>query len=321
MLLILTNSADETANYLVSRLSDADAPFLRVDTDRIVGKTKIHYSPGQPRIEIGGRWWSPGDFANIWYRRPEVLKADSEEESPESKYAIDEWTDAVEGFLAHIPADKWVNHPVYNSQASKKLDQLSVANELGFQVPATLVTQDQSDLRQFFQKCGENIIIKPLSSGLLKGTSGEDSALIYTTFVGEKDLKNLEDLKDCPSFFQAFISKESDVRITVIDGSITAVRLSAKDSNGAQICDIRIDNMNGVDYEAIALPDDVEEKIRKLIHHYRLRFAAIDMAITTSGDWIFFEVNPNGQWAWLDIFGGQDIGSNFVKTFGGSSSR
>jgi len=30
---------------------------------------------------------------------------------------------------------------------------------------------------------------------------------------------------------------------------------------------------------------------------------------------IFFEVNPNGQWAWLDLSGGMNIAASFVKTF------
>ena len=31
-----------------------------------------------------------------------------------------------------------------------------------------------------------------------------------------------------------------------------------------------------------------------------LKFAAIDLALTPQGDYIFFELNPNGQWLWLE---------------------
>lgn len=31
-----------------------------------------------------------------------------------------------------------------------------------------------------------------------------------------------------------------------------------------------------------------------------LLYAAFDFAVTPSGDWIFFECNPSGQWQWLE---------------------
>jgi glutathione synthase/RimK-type ligase-like ATP-grasp enzyme len=31
-----------------------------------------------------------------------------------------------------------------------------------------------------------------------------------------------------------------------------------------------------------------------------LKFGAIDLILTPAGEYVFLEVNPNGQWAWLD---------------------
>jgi hypothetical protein len=41
------------------------------------------------------------------------------------------------------------------------------------------------------------------------------------------------------------------------------------------------------------------------------------VAVDREGKWIFFEINPNGQWAWLDLMGGLDIGALFLRSFGG----
>jgi hypothetical protein len=73
--------------------------------------------------------------------------------------------------------------------------------------------------------------------------------------------------------------------------------------------------MSDVSYRDIMLPEKVEDGVHRLMAHYRLRFAAIDMAVATTGEWYFFEINPNGQWAWLDITAGTHIASSFVKCF------
>jgi D-alanine-D-alanine ligase-like ATP-grasp enzyme len=74
--------------------------------------------------------------------------------------------------------------------------------------------------------------------------------------------------------------------------------------------------MVDVRYDSIALPDKVRESLLALVRSYDLRFAAIDLAVDRAGRWVFFEVNPNGQWAWLDLAGVCDIAASFVKVFG-----
>jgi glutathione synthase/RimK-type ligase-like ATP-grasp enzyme len=128
-------------------------------------------------------------------------------------------------------------------------------------------------------------------------------------------LECLDDLRACPTLFQEYIDKRSDVRITVVDSHFCAAELLAADSDGKQRCDVRRNNMEDVAYRRVALPEDVECKLRRLTEHYSLRFAAIDMVIDTRGEWFFLEINPNGQWAWLDLAGGMDIAARFVESF------
>ena len=78
--------------------------------------------------------------------------------------------------------------------------------------------------------------------------------------------------------------------------------------------------MLDVTYSKIELPSQVREDLLNLLRHYRLRFAAIDMAVSTLGEWFFFEINPNGQWAWLDSCANTRIADSFVRVFSGQSS-
>ena len=208
-----------------------------------------------------------------------------------------------------------MNHPSSNVLASHKLHQLSTATLLGLSVPDTLVTQDAAHVREFFTLHAGAIIAKPMARGYVEWQQGQVDTLIYTNRVQASDLDCLDDLRACPTLFQKYIDKQSDVRITVVDSHLCAAELLATDGDGKQRCDVRRNNMEDVAYREIRLPDDIEMKLRTLTAHYCLRFAAIDMVIDTSGQWFFLEINPNGQWAWLDLVGGMKIADYFVGSF------
>ena len=315
MLLILTNNHDATSDYLKSELEKHGVAFLRFDTDLSLRETQVRYREGSPVLRIAGMCYRPDCFSNVWYRRPERLKHEALDDSPEGKFIYGEWAEALEGFLAHIPESKWMNHPASNIGASHKVEQLTTARRLGFSVPKTLVTQDADELRAFFSEQNGEIIVKPMASGYVERPEGETDSVIYTNEVQFSHLENLDDLPASPTLFQQCINKHCDVRITVVDEDIHSVRLIAREPDGSQRCDIRRDNMDDVEYGTIALPDDILERIRAMMEHYRLRFAAIDMAVGADSKWYFFEINPNGQWAWLDECCGMNIARSFIKVF------
>ena len=74
--------------------------------------------------------------------------------------------------------------------------------------------------------------------------------------------------------------------------------------------------MIGVRYASDRVPLYIKNALTSLVRSYGLRFAAIDMMVT-GDDWQFLEINPNGQWAWLDLLGGAEIYRSFLEVFGG----
>ena len=51
---------------------------------------------------------------------------------------------------------------------------------------------------------------------------------------------------------------------------------------------------------AHVLPDDVLDKLRQLMSILRLVYGAIDMRLTPDGEYVFLEVNPAGQWQFVE---------------------
>jgi hypothetical protein len=314
MLLVITSRSDQTADYLCRQLTDVPIAFARLDTDLFrLDLLGISHSLGATRLRIVDRWYSPSEFSHVWFRRPEPLvRLDC---TPEEAHVAAEWSEAIEGFLGQIPAKCWMNHPSNNVRASHKIEQLVRARALGLRAPHTLVTQDPPALLEFWRACNRKVIVKPMSYGYIERDQPEDDTHIYTNEVLPEHLVRAIGLPACPTLFQERVDKAVDVRITIVDGNAIAVALRAAGPPGTQRLDIRRDSMRDVSYETIALPTDIHARLAHLVDSYSLRFAAIDMAIDRSGEWVFFELNPNGQWAWLDQLGAANIAAHFATAF------
>jgi glutathione synthase/RimK-type ligase-like ATP-grasp enzyme len=182
------------------------------------------------------------------------------------------------------------------------LEQLERAHRFGFRVPKTLISQEPATIRRFWKECNGSVIVKPLSSGYIERTDDTPDTLIYTNALRPEDLAHNAEIRRCPSLLQEAVRKQSDIRVNVVDGNVEAAELCASDS-GTPRLDIRRNNMADVTYRQIALPRQLVRRILRFVRSYGLRFSAIDLLRHTDGEYIFLELNPNGQWAWLDQAG------------------
>ena len=55
-----------------------------------------------------------------------------------------------------------------------------------------------------------------------------------------------------------------------------------------------------VPQQPYALPKAVESKILKFMDAFGLSYGAIDLVVTPKGEFVFLEINPNGQFGWQD---------------------
>jgi glutathione synthase/RimK-type ligase-like ATP-grasp enzyme len=56
-----------------------------------------------------------------------------------------------------------------------------------------------------------------------------------------------------------------------------------------------------IEHEVFSLPEHVETAIRRLMSSFEINFASIDLILTPSGEFVFLDLNPNGQWLWLEL--------------------
>lgn len=294
MLLIVTERGDLTADFLILELEARGADFLRFNTEDYPTVTKVAWTPYDTRMTIGERTCNLNEVDAVWYRRPQPPVMPDDYSPEQARWASAEANEALHGIWRTLDA-LWVNRPDANRRAESKPDQLRSASRLGFDIPPTLVTNDPEALGRFVDK-QPAVVCKPLLDGLVPEDGSE--RLFFTSKVDPEALR-ANDLGPEPYLFQSLIEKTLDVRVTVIGDKVLAVGIESQHEVDTAL-DWRRGAHRGLRHEPIQLPEDLKLQCLALCRHYGLQFGAIDLAARPDGGYTFFEVNPNGQWAWLE---------------------
>jgi ATP-grasp ribosomal peptide maturase len=290
--LIVTQPFDVTADYVVAELGRRGVPVFRCNPGDFPGSLSLTAGLGEGwtgSLHLPGRSVNLTDIGCAWYRRPTAFEFPATLTAQERRWATTEARLGLGGVLAALP--RWLNHPWDIARAEYKPLQLASARTVGLTVPDTLITNDPNEARRFAKEHGD-IIYKPFSS---LGISEEGQyRLVYANRITADDITHT--VTATTHFFQRWIPKEFEVRLTVVDDELFAVRIDA-DSTAARV-DWRTDYAH-LHYTPVAVPDAVRDGVLNLLDMLMLRFAALDFVVTPDGEWVFLEVNPNGQWAWL----------------------
>ena len=72
-----------------------------------------------------------------------------------------------------------------------------------------------------------------------------------------------------------------------------------------------------VSFTPSRLPANIERLCRAMLSRLGLCYGAFDFIRTTDGRLVFLEVNPTGEWAWLEERLGFPMRNPFIKMFYG----
>lgn len=300
--MVLTQPIDPTADIVIERLHERNVDIVRFDTGWFPRDTalvaKLGDSPPDPQVVITpstGRTVVLPHVTSIWYRRPRNFVFDEHLDADALDFAKDEALQAMGGVLRGAQC-RWMNHPEKLISADYKPYQLMLAPRIGMSIPRTLITNDAEEARKFIRTCrGGGSIYKTLSSPEITSKKYESTA-VFTSKILENDLESLETIRFTPCLLQAFVPKAFEVRVTIIGSKVFAVALKSEDPN---IVDWR-PVQEHISYTAHKLPSPVHEACLRMTRKLGLAFAAMDFVVTPENEYVFLEVNPNGQWAWLE---------------------
>lgn len=206
------------------------------------------------------------------------------------------------GLLAAMPNIHWVNHPSRNASADLRPVQLSVAASCGLAVPPTLVTNDPNRAVEFCQQHQRTgVIYKPFRGG--PGSAAGRPVALWAEVVGASEIN--ESVRRTSHLFQARIPCAHAVRLTVVGRRMFGTRIDQPE--GADTVDWRAAH-DELRYSPIDVPDQVASSFHQMMDLLGLRFAAADLIVDPDGRWVFHgDLNPNGQWAWIQAHTGLPI--------------
>lgn len=291
-ILVVTSSIDETASYIISQ---SPSDYFRFDVNKfsdfeisignggwtIKKKRNLQYASQDKNMVLDEI--SETETQAIYYRKP-MLPAltlyHSQYHSLIQRDIIALVNGIVDSFTGIV-----LSKPAILRKCENKIYQLLYAATHGFIVPQSYIGNSDDSLKEYMK---QKSIIKPISTGKTHGEYGWE---LYQTNIL---MPTVAEISLTPVYLQEYIPKQYEVRMTIV---------------GEQAFSVRIDTENKIDWRAdyehhkytlIECPTDLKHKCMQMMRDFDIRFGAFDFIVTPENEWIFLEVNPNGQWLWLE---------------------
>lgn len=297
MIVVVSTASDVHFKCVAEELRRMGRESFLVEIPKLGNDARFTMATGSERYE---RWSVPDhdpidleQASCVWYRRfyPPTLTP-----SPSSRadvdWALREWREAMTAAFAASGA-RFVSDPWAQELAGMKPYQLRVAQRLGLRVPDTLMTNDADAARAFVDKHAGRVVHKVVKTP-------------RDRFVGTRkwhpdDDAELKWLHLTPTFFQELIVARYELRITIVGRRIFAAEFEV----GADVSDAR--SLLDVPFERHRLPQEVEALLLKLMDELGLQYGTIDLKRCENGEYVFLEINPQGQFLYVEIKTGMPI--------------
>ena len=288
-ILIISSLYDFSTDLVCVELHKLGACYIRINRDEF--KTyNIFFNPIKPEliIKIKNAEFRITDehLKTVFYRAPtflrEIFVSDLAEEEQLERT---QWAAFLRSLVVFDRAI-WYNNPSDVYKAEIKSYQLYVASRIGFLVPDTIITNYIHSNSYKYEKAA----IKSIDTALISNNNEE--GFIYTNIYSVNELVNAH--YTSPFFIQEALLPKIDIRVTIVKNTIIGI-------------DIRGDDLLDEDwrkykfhltYSLIYLPQEIESKCIQLMKNLNLNFGAIDL-VQVNDKYYFIEINPTGEWSWL----------------------
>jgi glutathione synthase/RimK-type ligase-like ATP-grasp enzyme len=306
MILLYTSKNEPNCELIIDEANALGLKWIRVNAEDEYENGRIGLSLENKCSIFGLSQTQLEQVTSVWCRKKTLLPIEHEDENIR-KFIQAEANDVLQALPLFTAKAKWVNDLHYNNLARITANQLVTAKNIGLRVPKTLVTQSKQQLTNFYNQCNEQIICKVLHNQAphLYGYS-----VPATKLVELQDIKELSSYFQAPTLFQECIDYEVEFRATVVDEQVFSVVQIPLCNNSSKTVDIRFNEKR---FAACQLPEDIQTRLIKLVKSLNLYYAAIDIALTKDGEYVLFEVNPSGQWAWVETATNLPITRSIVK--------
>jgi len=303
-ILIITHSKDNESVAIVSRKLEAlGAAVIRFNVDKYPLEysltTLFRNNEWRLYLDHERQRHSLHDITGLWYRRSHNL-ASGLERILEGEYlsgAHGEIRQTLFGMLESMPCFQLGKYSQYRRLDSKE-EQMKIASALGLMVPETCITNSPEEAARFVREQPAGAIVKMQSSFAIYREGREH--VVFTNVVSEKDLEAIGSLQYCPMQFQEKLEKKKELRVTIVGDAVFCFSIDSQQLENARV-DWRREGLELLEkWEPYHLPQDIQQKLLRLMDVYGANYGAIDIIVTPQDEYYFLEINAAGEYFWLD---------------------
>lgn len=318
--LLVTHSGDfYTVDRVAEELARRGARPVRVDTDQFPASLSLTAAvdDGGWRhvLDTGAARVDADEITGVWMRRLVLPELDDDLDPAFREGCGRESLAALRGFLGGLAGRRFVNPLDAEPAAGDKLRQLRLARECGLEVPRTIITNDAASAREFYLARGGDVVAKMLTP-LTTSMDGQ-TPFVHTSAVTPEDLEHLDGLRYAPMVFQERVPKARELRVVMVAGRAHVGAIDASRSERGQV-DWRRSLPGECPWLPGDLPDDVADRLRRLLDALGLIYGAADLIVTPDGRFVFLEVNPGGEWGMLERDLGLPIAASLAAALTGT---
>lgn len=299
--LLLSCIEDSHAAAVLRELHEigGDACLLEWDT---FGKTwLLHWNSSNLdfTVETEQSSFSLAEVGSWWMRRDPLLP-ESKSQNPVEQYAAIQAVGLLRSMLHWLPYRRPGIDPISAAMAAeeKPLQQL-IASRVGLMTPDTYTGNSPRAAFEWADARPVDLCIKPASGGRIQYSDGSTYAH-YTERFDHRPPDEYASLAQCPATFQTFIPKAFEIRSTVVGPQTFSASIHTKSASPDAQIDWRHYDWANTEYYPYGLPTDVESRLLDLVRRLGLQYGACDFIVTPDGDHVFLEVNPLGQYLWIE---------------------
>jgi len=293
--LILASRYDLTCDYVISSLHSLGVPYLRLNTEDLP-LFDLRLDPVTPLLRGASRELTfeicGEQLAGVLFRQPTFLREASLSHRPAAEqFRRAQWAAFMRSLMV-FDRCLWINHPVRTYEAEQKAIQLRLAAQIGFDVPRTSISNSPGPV-EWVAGTNDWVAAKGLDTVLVREASEESFG--YTNLLRPEDVRRYE-LRSAPLILQEGLREKLDLRVTVVGDAAWPASVTV---HGEPIVgDWRLARSDA-QFTCADLPPTIAERCVSLVRRLGLEFGAIDLALS-QGRCYFLEINPTGEWAWLE---------------------
>jgi hypothetical protein len=274
---VVSDHSDEHCVAVLEELNSIEASSLVFNLGDL---RRVFLSAPVGALDVldSGDWARASRNTTVWWRRAGAIDATGLD-SEEAALLTDEGPDVLRGALLAAGV-RWVDDANSIERAELKLFQLATAARLGVRIPITRIMNSPEDAHQFAN--GRRLVAKALSSGIG-----------IAPFAAELTADDLDKVAGCPTMLQELVEAEADLRIVVVNDQAWVWRRSRSSA-----VDWRSEDPEGRGFQQVEMPGAGDLAV-KMTSALGLTMGVHDWLETNDGP-VFLEVNPQGQWLFLN---------------------